>query len=69
MTLQEVIKGYSGLHRVTRGYRGITMGYKRLQEVTRDYSGLHRVTRDYVTIILRVRVGFESIAHEAQAVT
>ena len=45
------------------------MGYKRLQEVTRDYSGLHTVTRDYLTIILRARVGFESIAHEAQRVT
>ena len=36
-----------GIHRVTRGYRGlqgVTRGYKRLQKVTGGYKGLQGVT-------------------------
>ena len=35
-----------GIHRVTRGYRGlqgVTRGYKRLQKVTGGYKGLQGV--------------------------
>ena len=63
--IQEVTRGYRGLHVVTRGYKklqGVTGGYRRLQGVTRGYKrlqgrtggdkGLQEVTKNYRNFFL-----------------